>query len=106
MRTDMTKLIVAFRNFAVFLEISYDKYLFLLKRTRCKLINELWNIYVEFNHLYWQLRNHSERFCEYLRMSVENFDFLLSTVSHRLLKQTKYYKQAIANAERLPVTIT
>ena len=76
---------------AVLLEISYDKYLFLLKRTRCsvKPINELWKIYGEFNHLYSQLQNHSERFCEYLRMSVENFDFLLSTVSQRLLIRAK-----------------
>jgi len=98
---------VTFRR-AVLFEISYDKYLFLLKRTRCgvKPINGLWKIYGEFNHLYWQLRNHSERFCDYLRMSAENFDFLLRTESQRLLQQRKKYTQAISHDERLPVTIT
>jgi len=40
------------------------------------------------------------------KVCLENFDFLLSTGSQRLLKQTKKYKQAISHAERLPVTIT
>jgi hypothetical protein len=88
-------------------ENSYAKYSFLLKKKIHGIhpINQLRNVYGEFHHLYWQLRKYPERFFEYLRMSVETFDFILSRVSHRLQKQTTNYRQSISSAERLVVTI-
>lgn len=79
----------------------------LLKKKRVAVhpINRRRKIYGEYHHLYNDLRKSPERFFEYLRMSVETYDFILCKISHRIKKKTTNFKKPISPAERLYVTI-
>lgn len=78
-----------------------------LKRKRCAVheLNQDRAIYGEFHHLYKGLRRNPERFFEFLRMSVETFDYILGRVKHRLKKKVTNFKKPISPAERLYVTL-
>lgn len=58
----------------------------------------------EFHHLYCDLRRHPDRFFEFMRMSVQTFDFILAKVETHLLRK-KTCMVPITPAERLYVTI-
>ncbi|CAI6357117.1 unnamed protein product [Macrosiphum euphorbiae] len=58
-------------------------------------INRRRKIYGEFHHLFF----------EYLRMSIETYDFILTKICHRIRKKTTNFKKPISPAERLYVTI-
>lgn len=61
--------------------------------------------YGEYHHLYRQLRGDPVRFFQFLRMSVETFDYILDIIKHRLKKKTTNFKKPISPSERLYVTI-
>jgi hypothetical protein len=59
----------------------------------------------EFNVLYKQLRNYEEKFVEYLRMTTETFDILLTKIEEKIQKQDTNYRACMSPEERLVVTL-
>lgn len=68
-------------------------------------MNRQRKMYREYHHLYNDLRKSPERFFEYLRMSVETYDFILCKISQRIKKKTTNFKKPILPAERHYITI-
>ena len=56
-------------------------------------------IFGEFHHLYRQLRQHPAKFKEYMRMTIDSFDYVLLHISDRI------EKRPIIPEERLLITI-
>lgn len=71
------------------------------KRVGVHPINRRRKIYGEYHHLFFDLRNSPTRFFEYLRMSIETYDFILTKISHRIRRKTTNFKKPISPAERL-----
>lgn len=60
----------------------------------------------EFHHVYPELRQNLQKFKEYLRMSIETFDYILSKVYSKLQKQwTNFNKAPIGPTEKLVITL-
>lgn len=68
-------------------------------------MNKKRNEFGEFHHIYNELKRDSERFFNFLRMSRETFDFILSKVKFKLTKKTTNFKKPISATERLYVTL-
>ena len=49
-------------------------------------INQWQHEYGEFNTLYKDLENHSDRFYIYYQMNTEQFDYILSQIEHLIYK--------------------
>lgn len=79
--------------------------LFKKKRKGVHQLNQSRLKFGEFHHLYYGLRCNPSRFFEFLRMSVETFDYILARVENRLRKKSSNFKQPISPAERLYVTL-
>ena len=63
-------------------------------------------IFGEFHHLYTQLKQHPPKFKEYMRMTVETFDYVLSHISDRSEKDWRNcHTRPIVPEERLMITI-
>ncbi|CAI6362415.1 unnamed protein product [Macrosiphum euphorbiae] len=75
------------------------------KRVGVHPIDRRRKIYGEFHHLFFDLKKSPTRFFEYLRMSIETYDFILTKICHRIRKKTTNFKKPISPAERLYVTI-
>ena len=75
------------------------------KRVGIHPINRRRLIYGEYHHLYTDLRKSPDKFFDYLRMSVNTYDFILSKINHRIRKKISNFKKPISPAERLYVTI-
>lgn len=90
------------------LENSRLPRLILKKNKRRKAVHEVNKnrlVYGEFYHLYPELRQDSARFFEFLRMSINTFDYILMKVKDRLQKKTTNFKAPISPEEKLYVTL-
>ncbi|KAM3918743.1 uncharacterized protein RB166_013520 isoform 2-T2 [Leptodactylus fuscus] len=58
-----------------------------------------------YSSLYGELRQHSEKFHDYLRMSIPSFDELLRRLSTRLQRQDTHLRRSVTPEERLVVTL-
>lgn len=68
-------------------------------------VNKMRYVYGEFHQLYPQLRQDSARFFEFLRMSIETFDYILTKIKDRLRKKITNFKSPVSPEEKLYVTI-
>ncbi|XP_058839521.1 uncharacterized protein LOC131695000 [Topomyia yanbarensis] len=69
-------------------------------------INQDRRKYGEFYHLYPQLREHPDKFYNYLRMTIPTFDYILDIVDRKLMKMwTNFIKTPITPCEKLVITI-
>lgn len=59
----------------------------------------------EYSNVYRQARMYEDKFYEYLRMTIQTFDCLLSTLEHRLTKITTKFRQPLTPEERLVITL-
>lgn len=60
----------------------------------------------EFHHLFKQLRDHPEKFIEYMRMNIQTFDYILAHISNRIQKVYRNcHSRPILPEERLMVTV-
>nr|CAI5833318.1 unnamed protein product [Callosobruchus analis] len=63
------------------------------------------NDFGEFHHLFVQLRAGESKFREYFRMSLQQFDQLLSIIEKDIEKQKTNYRERISARERLAVCL-
>ena len=69
-------------------------------------INRKRHAFGEFHHLYPDQRKHPQKFFEYMRMTIETFDYILSKISSAVNKKwCNCHARPIINEERLMVTI-
>lgn len=62
--------------------------------------------YGEYHHLFLTLKKHDERFFQYMRMTLNTFNYILEKTEHRLTKTwCNWHKQPILPEERLVITI-
>ena len=59
----------------------------------------------DYEHLYEELRQDGQRFQEYFRLSVEQFDWVLDKVKSRIEKQDTNWRKAISPAARLAICL-
>ena len=60
----------------------------------------------EYFVLYPDLRRYEEKFFNWYRMSIKNFEYLLKLVKQRILRRNTNYREAISAEEQLVLTIT
>lgn len=69
-------------------------------------INKARKRFGQYHTLFFELRQHPDRFFQYLRMEIATFDYILEKVSPYLRKNwTNYNKQPIGPEERLVITL-
>ena len=59
----------------------------------------------DYEHLYFQLRQDDDKFQEYFRLTVEQFDWLLDKVKDQIEKQDTRWRKAICPEARLAICI-
>nr|XP_022904009.1 protein ALP1-like [Onthophagus taurus]XP_022908872.1 protein ALP1-like [Onthophagus taurus] len=59
----------------------------------------------EFHQLYYDLRRDPSKFFEFLRMSIDTFDYILIRIKDRLRKKVTNFKRPISPVERLYLTL-
>ncbi|XP_040286669.1 uncharacterized protein LOC120999712 [Bufo bufo] len=57
------------------------------------------------SELYHKLRSHPNKFLDYLRMSLESFDYLVQRIEATIQRQDSYYRRFIPPPEGLMVTL-
>ncbi|KAM4030026.1 uncharacterized protein ACNLHF_022055 [Anomaloglossus baeobatrachus] len=68
-------------------------------------VNQVRERYGAFHTLYFQLRYFPEKFENYLRMSIESFDILLSHIQDDIRRQDMSFRRSISPEQRLVVTL-
>ena len=69
-------------------------------------LNKRRNVSGEFHHLYTDLREHPDKFFNYMRMSVETFDYIVFMTYGSLSKKWRNcHGRPIMTEERLMLTI-
>lgn len=69
-------------------------------------LNKKRKYYGEYHHLYKDLRKDSQRFFEYMRMSINTFDYILNKIEAKINKAWKNcHAQPIIAEERLMLTL-
>jgi len=93
---------------AALLRIASENVHLKLKRERSGFheINQLRGQYGEYHHVYPQLKADGERVCEYFRMDIETFTYILGKIEHRLIKNwCNLQQQNILPEERFVITL-
>lgn len=63
------------------------------------------SVYGEYHHLFEELKRDENRFFQYMRMTIETFNYILEKVEHRLIKTwCNWHKQPILPEERLNIS--
>lgn len=76
------------------------------KRQGIHPINRDRKVYGEYHHLFLSLKEHDERFFQYMRMTLDTFTYYLEKIKMRSTKTwCNWHKQPILPEERLVITI-
>lgn len=69
-------------------------------------VNRERKLYGEYHHLFQSLKQHDQRFFQYMRMTFGTFTYILEKLKMRLTKTwCNWHKQPILQEERLVLTI-
>lgn len=92
----------------ILLSSSYRKWCLIKNRRRKTIhpLNKKRSQFGEFHHLYNDLRKDKFRFFQYMRMSMETFDYILSKIGDKVnISWKNCHAQPIIVEERLMLTL-